>query len=183
MMAIALFPIWWTATREIGFSSYAVTALVCLWFSFRTRRAAWLVQARIAGLAAVAEFFLALDIVFEWRLFLHDFLAGTFVKYNLYSHRHTFQLVFLVAVSCILFLSLSIAFHSFRDRKGALLAVCALFVSFTLWFIEVISLHETDSALYHLVNGVMVIAFLWVITCALTLLGIGMDSHCALRKG
>jgi hypothetical protein len=51
-----------------------------------------------------------------------------------------------------------------------------------LWLVEIISLHETDASLYHLVNGIMVIAFLWIAVCLLTLLGVGIEARFSARE-
>lgn len=184
-MAITLFPIWWSITRRVGFISYAGAGLGCLLFgasSRRSRPGSRAAIARLAGIVSLIEFILALDMAFEWRISLHNFWGDMFMKYNLYGRRHTIQLELLFALTCILVFTLSYAFRRFWARKGLFLAVCALAGSCTLWLMEVISLHETDSALYHLVNGIMVIAFLWVVACSLTLLGVGMEVQSAARE-
>jgi hypothetical protein len=182
MMAIALFPIWWSVTRKVGFISYAGAGLGCLSFGAASRHRSRAGVARFAGIVSLIEFLLALDMAFEWRISLHNFWGDMFMKYNLYGRRHTLQLELLSALGCTFMFIVSYAFRRLRSRKGFLLAVVALSGSCTLWLMEIISLHETDSALYHLVNGVMVIAFLWVVACSLTLLGVGIEVQSAARE-
>lgn len=186
MTALTLFPFWWSATREIGFVAYSATGIGCVLFwlrslSFPDRPHTGI--GRLAAIVAAIEFILALDMVFEWRIALHDFFADTFVRHNLYGRRHTFQLELLIVLGCILAFTLGLAFQRLRTRRGSFLAIGALSLSITLWLMEIISLHETDTGLYHLVNGIMVIAFLWVLACSLTLLGVGIEARSAAREG
>jgi len=65
---------------------------------------------------------------------------------------------------------------------GALLALMGVFLSLTLISMEIISIHQTDEGLYHLVNGVMVIAYLWALASALTLVGMRMERRSGVRE-
>lgn len=180
MTALMLCHFCWSLTRRIGFTAYAVTSLGGLWAWASVRRSPDEQRRREAGLAlliSIVECLFALDMVFEWRIMLHTFWADLFMKYNLYNQRHTIQLDLLFVLGCALLLVLTRAFFRFRSRKGSLLAVAGLSMSLTVWAMEIISLHETDSGLYHMVNDVMVIAILWVIACLLTLLGVGIAAR------
>lgn len=120
--------------------------------------------------------------IFEWRLALHALVVNMFMKYNLYGGRHSLQIVLLCALGSLLLFFLLYFFRRFRSHKGSLLTVSALSVSLCLWLVEIISLHETDASLYHLVNGIMVIAFLWIAVCLLTLLGVGIEARFSARE-
>jgi hypothetical protein len=51
-----------------------------------------------------------------------------------------------------------------------------LLLSLTCWCVEVISLHATDRILYHFAGGLMVVAFLWIVACIMTAVGIQIDA-------
>jgi hypothetical protein len=185
MMVITLFPIWWPVTRWIGIAAYSGTSLYCVLTWLKARRhhpPSGFGVARLASSLAMIEFLLALDMIFEWRIALHNFGAGLFMKYNLYNQRQPIQIALLFILGCVLLFALGRACRLFHARGGSLLAVSGLSMSLTLWLMEIISLHQTDSGLYHLVNDVMVIAFLWVLACSLTLLGVGIEARFAAHE-
>jgi hypothetical protein len=115
--------------------------------------------------------------VFQWRLSAHSGLANLFMEHQLYDQRHVLQLGLLSALGLLLLLALRAVVRHLRGRKGALLAASGLCLSLTLYAMEIISMHETDQALYHLVSGAMVIAYLWALSCALTFAGAMMEAR------
>ncbi|MBB6142814.1 hypothetical protein HNQ77_000752 [Silvibacterium bohemicum] len=183
MTAITLFPIWWSLTRTTGITAYFVTGLCCVlvWLRNRSSRQ----RHAISGLAirlALIEFLFCADMILEWRLALHTFFVNLFMEYNLYNQRHSMQLGLLFALGCLLLFMLLSVYRRFQRRTGAFLAVSGVLLSATLWLMEIISIHEVDASLYHLVDGVMVIALLWVLACSLTLAGIGLEARLAARQ-
>jgi hypothetical protein len=123
------------------------------------------------------ELLLCLDMLFEWRLLAHSWFAELFLERNLYNGRRNLQLVLLSALALLLLLALRASYRHFRGRRGATLASSGLCLSLTLYAMEIISMHETDHALYHLVSGVMVIAYLWALSCALTFAGAMIEAR------
>jgi hypothetical protein len=183
MSAITLFPDW-TITRAAGFVAYSTASLGCaavwLWARAALRRSAGL--ARLALVLSVVELFFALDMIFEWRLALHASLAGLFTANDLYDRRYPFQLWSLVALALILLTFLAYLFRRYRGRPGARIALTGTSLSSSLWLTEIISMHSVDQTLYHMVNNIMMVAVLWILLCALTLLGVGIEAQRAARK-
>lgn len=184
MVAAALFLVCWSATRAVGFVSYAATSVFCasVWLWARRGVPSQMKAARLALVPALIELILSLDMVFEWRFALRFFLEGVFMKHDLYGRRHPYQASALLAVGLILILALVAALRCLRARKGALLAVSGISMSLALWLIEVISMHEVDGVLYRMVDGIMVIAPLWALACALTLAGAGAEAWVAASR-
>lgn len=181
---ITLFPNRWSATRAVGFISYFGASIVCgvSWLEARRHPRSYPESDRLALVLTLIESLLCLDMLFEWRFDLRSAFTNLFLEFQPYSARHPLQINLLCGLVLLLILGLGMALHRFKRRKGALLAVIGVTLSLTLYSTEIISLHETDRGLYHLVSGVMVIAFLWAFACALTLLGIRMEAQSAARR-
>jgi hypothetical protein len=179
MTVITLFPIVWSITRKLGFAAYAGASFFCgvVWLGFRRQRRRRTGLSHLAFVLAAIELVLALDMIFEWRLAFHTFCVNLLMKYNLYQERRPFQAALLVTLGCVLLLFSGSAIRRYRARGGALLAVGGISMSIGLWVLEIISMHEVDQALYHLVKGVMVIAPLWVSACAITVLGVWIEAR------
>jgi len=174
----------WTATRTIGFAAYA-TAFLCCGIAWL-----WAVRycgkqdgvARLALLVASVELLLSFDMVLEWRLTFHTLLANLFMKHNLYGQRRCFQAASLLVLGAALLFFLASVFRRLRARPGGLMAVGGLSMSVTLWLTEIISMHDVDKSLYHTVDDVMVIAFLWAVLCVVTILGVGIEAGRTVRQ-
>jgi hypothetical protein len=167
----------------VGFLSYFGAAISCgiAWLQARRSPRSYPEFARFALILGIIESILCLDMVFEWRFAIHAFFNELLMERNLYGGRHPLQVALLCLLGILVFVGFLTAFRRLRTRPGALLAVTGVFLSLTLYSVEIISMHETDRGLYHLVSGVMVIAFLWVLACALTLLGIRMEARSGAR--
>jgi hypothetical protein len=174
-----LFPNRWNATRAVGFLFYFGSAISCLLWWLRARRypRSYPESSRLALFLAVIESLFCLDMLLEWRLEVHQFFVNLFLENHVYGERHGLQVGLLGALFLLLIASLGMVLRRFRARKGASLAIGGVFLSLTLYAMEIISMHETDRGLYHLVSGVMVIAYLWALACVLTLLGAIMDAR------
>jgi hypothetical protein len=187
MTAITPFPICWSLTRRVGVVAYFLTWLGCLLAWIKVRRTGQRGRvARTILIVTLIELFFCMDMVFEWRLALHALGAGFFIERNLYADRHSIQAPLLVALAVLLCAGLAGVFRRFRGSPGLLIAVAGVAMSLTLWLVEIISMHETDAVLYYFIHGLMVIAFLWILACALTFAGAGMASvggESTLRRG
>jgi len=184
MTLITLFAISWSITRKLGFAAYCGASFFCgsVWLGFRRQHRRRTGLSHLAFVLAAIELVLAVDMIFEWRLAFHTFCVKLFMKYNLYEGRRPFQAVLLVTLGCVLLLVPQFAIRRFHLRAGALLAVGGVSMSIGLWVLEIISMHEVDQALYHLVNGVMVIAAFWMLACAITVLGVWIEARLAVRN-
>jgi hypothetical protein len=181
---IMLFPVRWSATRAVGFISYFGTSISCgiTWLQARRHPRSYPESAGFALALTIIESLLALDMLFEWRFVLHTVFMKLFMEHDLYNERQPVQLGLLLLLAALLFAAVRMAFCRFHMRMGTLLMLTGVFLSLTLISMEIISMHETDQGLYHLVNGVMVIAYLWVLACALTLLGMRMERRSVVRE-
>jgi hypothetical protein len=164
-----------TLTRKVGLSSFGI-ALLCsgiAWLRIlqKARRGAWL-----AVLLMLVEGFFFLDMIYEWRWLLHDNLQRSFEARGLYGQRHWFQITCLVLLAALLVFGFRAVLGKLRARMGVRLAVCGLFLSVGCWCVEVISLHVTDHVLYSVDNGLMTVAYLWILGALLVAVGMVMDA-------
>lgn len=170
-----LFPHAMTLTRKVGLSSFGI-ALLCSGIAWlrnlrQARRGAW-----FAALLMLAEGFFFLDMIYEWRWLIHDSLRRSFEMRGLYGQRHWFQIICLVFLAALLVFGFRAVLGKLRGRVGARLAVCGLFLSLGCWCVEVISLHATDHVLYSVDNGIMAVAYLWVLGALLVAVGVLLDA-------
>ena len=152
-----------------GMATYLIASVACGLTAVRT------VNPRITRLAVVLgliQAVLLLDIAFDWRWRLYDLLRSQAEAHHWYEQRHWPQIVVLVTLAAALVAGMAAARRRFRSLPGAALAVEGSLLSIGCWMMEVISLHATDSILYHHVGLLMIISFVWLLTCAMTIAGI-----------
>ena len=124
----------------------------------------------------LAEVFFFLDMIFEWRLVWNESLRRSFELHGIYEQRRWIQVLCLMLFAALMTLMFRAWMRQLRGRLGARLAVCGLGFSIGCWCVEVISLHATDSVLYHLYGGVMAVAYLWILAALLASAGILLDA-------
>ncbi len=78
----------------------------------------------------------------------------------------------LATLAAALAAGMAAARRRFRSLTGAAVAVEGTLLSIGCWMVEVISLHATHSILYHHVGPLMIVSFVWLLTCAMTIAGI-----------
>jgi hypothetical protein len=166
-----------TSTHVAGLMAYGAATVACL-FS-RARAGGDIVLAKVSALLAVLESALLLDIVFNWRWALHNRLQDIFVAHHLYDRRRVVQVLMLAAIAAALAVAFRLALRRPRPRRHwwTLAAACGGSLSFGIWCVEVISLHEVDRILYTRVAGVLVVAYLWALPCLLTTVSILMAAR------
>jgi len=160
---------WLNPVKAVGMASYLVASVACGLAAVRT------VNPRISRLAVVLGLIhagLLLDIAFDWRWRLYDWLRREAVAQHWYEQRHWPQVVVLTFLAALLVGGISAARHRFLHLPGAALAVDGTLVSIACWMVEVISLHATDSILYHRVGLLMIVSFVWLLACAMVIVGI-----------
>ena len=165
---------WLNPTRVIGLSAYLFALVSCgiAWARGRgTPRGP-----RLAAVLAVLEAGLLLDMAFSARWLLHDLLENVAIANGLYSHRVGPQLGALGFLGVAAAAGMGLAFQRLRGRKGAIVAACGALLSVSCWFVEVISLHATDTVFYYTVDGVMLVSLCWVACALMTGLGILWDT-------
>ena len=160
---------WLNPVKAGGMATYLLASVACGLTAVRT------VNPRISRLAVVLgliQAVLLLDIAFDWRWRLYDWLRRQAVTHHWYEQRHWPQVVVLATLAAALAAAMAAARRRFRSLPGAALAVEGTLLSIGCWMGEVISLHATDSILYHHVGLLMIISFVWLLTCAMTIAGI-----------
>lgn len=170
-----------TATRITGVAAYGIALMSCAVALFLAR--ADRERARFAMLLAVFEGFLSLDMAFNWRWALHQFLMDQATKAALYASRRGPQALVLAVLVLLFVLGLRSASRRLRGRAGALLAAAGALLSLVLWCSEVVSLHAVDHILYHPIGAWMMVSFLWVIACVASSVGILVDSRSTGKRG
>ncbi len=171
---IILPPGWGSLTHVAGIVSYSLAAISALiaWIRVRKSRE----RAQLAAFLTIIEGALLLDVIFDWRWALHSFILRESMKYGLYGYRSIPQIVMLLLLAVVVLPAATSAQRRVRGRPGATIALWGLFLSLTCWCVEVISLHATDSILYHPAGPFMLVAFVWMAACGLTAIGIQIDS-------
>ncbi len=160
---------WLNPVKAGGMASYLIASVACGLTAVRT------VNPRISRLAVVLgliQAVLLLDIAFDWRWRLYDWLKDQAVAQRWYEQRHWPQVVVLATLAAALAAGMAAARRRFRSLTGAAVAVEGTLLSIGCWMVEVISLHATDSILYHHVGPLMIVSFVWLLTCAMTIAGI-----------
>jgi hypothetical protein len=162
---------WLNATRAVGFLAYgtAVTCCAVAWIRSKSRR-----SSQLAAILTLIETLLLLDIAFNWRWMLHGAIGGFAQRHNEYGARRVPQVIAVSILVGVLALGL-IANWRLRGRFGRLLAVSGVLLSLVLWCTEVVSLHSVDRLLYYSLDNVMAISIVWILSCAMTSIGILLD--------
>lgn len=166
---------WMNPTRFIGLNAdlFAVTCCGIAW----ARRRGTPRLSQLAAFLTVLEAGLFLDMAFSARWQLHDLLEGEAIREHLYAQRVGPQLAALSLLCAVAAAGMGLAFQRLRGRTGATVAACGAILSLTCWCGEVISLHATDTVLYHTVDGIMIVSLCWVACSLMTGLGILWDAR------
>ena len=153
---------WLNPVKAGGMATYLLASVACGVTAVKT------VTPRISRLAAVLGLIqaaLLLDIAFDWRWRLYDWLRSLAESHHWYEQRHWPQIFVLATLAAALAAGMAAARRRFRSLPGAALAVEGTLLSIGCWMVEVISLHATDSILYHHVGRLMIVSFVWLLTC------------------
>jgi hypothetical protein len=166
---------WLNPTRAVGLAAYgtAVTCCGIAWVREKNQRQDW----RLAALLTLIESTLLLDIVFNWRWMLHQWLMDTAQRAHEYQVRRIPQLIVLMSLAGFLLLGLLRVGRLFRGRGGPSLAASGVLLSLVLWCTEVVSLHQVDHVLYYRLGKIMAVSLLWTLACLMTSIGILSVSH------
>ncbi len=160
---------WLNPVKAGGMATYLLASVACGVTAVKT------VNPRISRLAVVLgliQAVLLLDIGFDWRWRLYAWLRSQAESHHWYEQRHWPQIIVLATLAAALAAAMAAARRRFRSSPGAALAIQGTLLSMGCWMTEVISLHATDSILYHRVGLLMIISFVWLLTCAMTIAGI-----------
>jgi hypothetical protein len=162
--------VWLNPTQVVGLTANLLAMVSCL--------IAWVNNSgaphrnRLAGILAILEAALFVDMLFNGRWKLHDLLAGAAMARGVYTGRTDPQIAVLGVLAGAAFAGIGFAIWRLRKRHGALLAVIGGFLSLICWCVEVVSLHAVDAILYKSFHGFMAVIFIWI-TCAL-IIGLGI---------
>ena len=160
---------WLNPVRIGGMAAYFVASASCAAVSARAA------SRRISRLAAILGAFhvvLLLDITFDLRWKLYEWLQGEAVAYGWYDRRHWPQVGMLTILALLLLTGVTIVRRRFASPPGAALAIEGSLLSLGCWATEIISLHSTDAVLYHPAGPLMIISFVWILASAMTTVGI-----------
>ncbi len=156
-------------TWAIGLLAYgtAVTCCGVAWIRSKSIR-----SSQLAATLTLIETLLLLDIAFNWRWMLHGAIGGFAQRHNEYAARRVPQVIAVSILGGVLLLGLIATWRLLRGRFGRLLAVSGVLLSLVLWCTEVVSLHSVDRLLYYSLDNVMAISIVWILSCAMTSIGI-----------
>ena len=160
---------WLNPVKAGGIAAYLIASASCGVAAVTTANPR---IARLAAALGLLDAVLLLDIAFDWRWRLYDWLRRQAVAGQWYEQRHWPQVVTLVILAMLLLAAVGSARRRFPSPPGAALAIEGALLSAGCWAMEVISLHMTDSLLYHHAGPFMVISFIWLLASSLTSVGI-----------
>lgn len=150
-------------------AAYLVASLTC---ALTAARAPGRLVSRLASVLCALDFALFLDIAFDLRCKLYDWLKGTAISRGVYNERTEPQVIALIALAVGLLVLGARLSRKLAPIRGASLAVCGALLSIGCWLTELISFHVVDTILYRHIGPFMVVGFVWILACAMTLRGI-----------
>jgi hypothetical protein len=161
---------WLNPTRAVGLVTYGTAAVCCgiAWVRAKTQGRDW----QVAALLTLVESALLLDMVFNGRWRLHQFLVDIAQRAHEYQLRRLPQLIVLILLAGLLLVGLLRIRRLSRGKSGSSLAVSGVLLSIVVWCTEVVSLHQVDHVLYHRFGKIMAVCLLWILACLMTSIGI-----------
>jgi hypothetical protein len=166
---------WLNAVKTTGLAAYLIASASC---GVTAIGAADRRIKRLGAILGLLNVSLLLDIAFGWRWRLYDRLKDLAVAHQWYEQRHSPQIAALLVLAALLLAATAVT-RRFFSSAGASFAIEGTLLSLACWLTEIISLHATDSILYHRVGPLMIINFVWALACLMTTIGIlrsGMKS-------
>lgn len=160
---------WLTPVKASGMAAYLIAAVACASAAVRTADKRIV---RLAGVLCALYTMLLLDIAFDWRWKLYDWLRSEAVSFRWYDQRSEPQIAALVAIGVAVLAAATSLGRRFAFARGAPLAICGGLLSIGCWLTEVVSLHASDAVLYRHVGPLLSVSFLWMLACAMTAAGI-----------
>lgn len=170
---------WLTPVKASGMASYLIASIAC---ALTAARAAGRRVPRLASVLCALDFALFLDITFDLRWRLNAWFKEAAVSHGVYSERSEPQVIALIALAVGLQVLAVWLIRRFALIRGAPLAVCGALLSIGCWLTELISLHAMDAILYRYIGPLMVVSFVWILACAMTVRGILIAGSESLRK-
>jgi len=166
---------WLSPTRMVGLTAYGAAFIACGtgWVYCRRRHARSRLFSQIAGI----QFFLFLDMAFDWRWKIHDFWENGAMALGVYGERRPPQLLALALICSALAMATIWIFREFRGQTGVAMAVTGTVLSAGIWCCDAISYHYLDAILYHLIGKVMVVSLVWSSLAVVTCFGVWLDSR------
>jgi hypothetical protein len=169
MMMMRTVAEWLTPVKSIGIASYIIASVSCAATALRgsNRRVT-----RLAAILCALDLALLLDIVFDWRWKLYDWLRSGAMSLHWYDERSGVQILALIFFATLLLFAALWLRRKFAPVRGATLAICGGLLSVGCWMTEVISLHAIDAVLYRSAGPLLAVAFVWILASAMTTTGI-----------
>jgi hypothetical protein len=164
---------WFSLTRMTGMVGYAASCTACA-----VRYASSLKSGRRGGLFAVlaaVQFFLLLDMAFDWRWRIHGLFDESATTLGVYGERRPPQVTALLVLAGVLVFAAIWIYRRFRRRPGLAMAVIGTVLSVGLTCCEGISYHYVDMVFYHMVGDVMAVSLLWIGVALVTCWGVSLD--------
>jgi hypothetical protein len=166
---------WLTPVRASGMAAYFVASVSCGAACVKAKCDKRM--SRLAFILGVLQVILLFDIAFDWRWKLYTLLKSWAIANQWYSQRHWPQVGMLAMVGALQLVGMGAARQRFSASAGAVLAIVGTLLSIACWSTEVISLHRIDGLLYHSIGPFMVINFVWMLACMITVIGISKASN------
>jgi hypothetical protein len=157
-------------TRAVGLVAYVAATVCCgiAWVRDKVQRGDW----QVAALLTLIESALLLDMVFNLRWKVHQFLMDFAMQKHEYQVRRFPQLIALIILAGLFLLGLLRIRRLSRGKSGPSLAASGVLLSLIVWCTEVVSLHQVDHVLYHRFGAIMAVSLLWALACLMTSMGV-----------
>jgi UDP-N-acetylmuramyl pentapeptide phosphotransferase/UDP-N-acetylglucosamine-1-phosphate transferase len=160
---------WFSPVRMGGMAVYIVAAASCVLAWVHCRRDEH--DSRLALVLGLVNTALLVDLAFDLRWQMYNLLRSRAMTHQWYNQRHGPQVIALTLLAMVLLATLAAAWRSFHSTPGAVPAIGGTLLAGSTWCTEVISLHSTDSILFHHAGPFMTINFLWLAAAAMTTAG------------
>jgi hypothetical protein len=161
---------WLIPGRIAGMAAYLLAASSCAVAWVRGRRDKRI--SHLAGVLGLLETALLFDIAFDWRWKLYLLLRDQAMANQWYDYRRGPQIGMLALLAVLLLAAIGFARRRYRSVPGAVLAIAGALLSIACWSTELISLHATDTLLFHHAGPLRIINYLRALACLMTVIGI-----------
>jgi hypothetical protein len=151
-------------TQFLGMIAFAAAAAACLVAAYRPTardRRAWMFLALINGVFLI-------EVFFGFRHRIHDMANSILTAQGTYGDRASLQRILILVVALLAFaLACCVVWPRFTN-VGSKLAASTGIAILALFAIETVSLHSLDAVLYRPIGPALLVGWIWIIACTLT---------------
>jgi hypothetical protein len=160
-------------TQLLGMIAFTAATVACLIAAYRAAardRRAWMVLALINGLFLI-------EVFFGFRHRIHDMANSILIAQGTYGDRASLQRVLALVVALLAFALASFVVWSRFTNVDFKLAASTSIATLALFTIEAVSLHSLDAVLYQPIGPALLVGWIWIVACTLTVSASFLDKN------